>query len=161
MKKFKFYFLIYGLIFMVACSSDEDYESAEAFESLNSVAASGLCTDDCGELFSGNHLVPSSYHIYPDEDFDVSCVVNGRNLSLFVNPATVPNRFRVKDGNGNSVIDSGWIGYADYPGPWGMNLSSGATYLRFKKNTDNYTLIVETATPPNQTDSWSARLSCQ
>jgi len=121
------------------------------------------CTDDCGESFGGFYGITSSYYIYPDEDFDVSCVNTGATISMFVSPANVPNRFRIKDSNGNDVAESNWIGTANYPGPWGLSLASGATYLRFRKSSssDIYTLIVETATPPNQTDSWSARLSCQ
>jgi len=94
---------------------------------------------------------------------NVECVDTGETISIFVNPADVPNRFRIKDANGNTVLYSNWLGTANYPGPWGFNLFSSATYLTFQKsaNSDYYTLIVETATPSNQFDSWSATLNCQ
>ncbi len=130
-------------------------------QTIKYISRNGICTDDCGETFGGSYGVTSSYHIYPAESFDVSCVLNGSNLRMFVSPATVPNRFTIKNSSGSVVADSGWIGTANYPGPWGFFLSSGATNLNFTKTSNTYTLIVETATPPNQTDSWSASLSCQ
>ncbi|NAS10520.1 hypothetical protein [Poritiphilus flavus] len=130
-------------------------------QTIKYISKNGICTDDCGDNFGGSYGVTSSYYIYPAESFDVSCVANGNNLRMFVSPATVPNRFTIKNSSGSVVASSGWIGTANYPGPWGFSLSSGATNLNFTKTSNTYTLTVETATPPNQTDSWSASLTCQ
>jgi hypothetical protein len=101
-------------------------------------------------------------HTYPASQIDVSCMCNNTNFTLICDCVEVPNRFTVKDANGITVASTGWIGFANYPGPWGGSLSnpnSTQTLTIPKTGTGIYTLIVETSTGP-QADSWNVGLSC-
>lgn len=82
-------------------------------------------------------------------------------ISISVGSYDVPNRFTVYDGNNNYVAGTSWMGYANYPGPWGMSLNTPETQtINFDKTNTTYTLKVETSTS-STSDSWYASVSCQ
>lgn len=121
----------------------------------------------CGGYLSGSYTTINSYHTYtPYKTIDVSCAALGSTISVSVVAYDIPNRFTIRDANGNFVKSSGWMGTANYPGPWGFSLSTNNTKtLTFTKSTQTYQLQVETQTPPNFSfsptyDSWGATTSC-
>ncbi len=65
------------------------------------------------------------------------------------------------DGNGNFVVSSGWMGYADYSGPWGgsLNTITSKTLTFIKANPGSYTLRVSTSTQ-DYSDAWEATINC-
>jgi hypothetical protein len=121
-----------------------------------------------GYSSSGNYSTINSYYQYPRITVDFSCLPTGDHINITVSVIDVPNRFTIYDGNGNLVLTSGWIGYANYPGEWGSSLSTSYNVitLPWAKATNTYQLLVETQTPPNYNyspteDYWSATWSCQ
>ncbi|MDC6367645.1 MULTISPECIES: hypothetical protein [Flavobacteriaceae] len=128
------------------------------------------CTtpNNCGDLYTGNYYTINNYYTYPDKNLDVHCVATGSTIQVSVTALDIPNRFTVKDSNGNTVAYTGWMGTANYPGPWGMSLSTSNTAtLSFTKSAtvNIYKLKVETQNPPNYSysptaDGWQATLGC-
>lgn len=76
---------------------------------------------DCGSYLSGNYYTSGHYR-YPDQWIDLRTPVGTVNIS--VQSYDVPNRFDVYDEDGNFVTSSGWMGYANYYGPWGSSLNT-------------------------------------
>jgi len=132
---------------------------------VNGVCTTPGCTV-CSAFYSGNYSTINSYHQYPRQNVDVSCLIAGEIITLSCAALDVPNRFTVYDGNGNYVTGSAWIGNANYPGPWGQSLLTvGTTMFSFAKSTSSYQILVETQTPPNysyspNTDYWSVAVGC-
>lgn len=129
-----------------------------------------LCTTPgcpiCGAIYSDTYSTIHSYHQYT-EAIDASCLVDNEHMSISCVADAIPNRFTIYDANNNYITSSGWVGYANYPGPWGMSLSTPYdTYLLvITKVTSSYRLVVETETPPDYSyspnvDYWSAAISC-
>jgi hypothetical protein len=129
---------------------------------------------DCAcasQVFSGSFVGKGGY-TYPNRVIDVSDIDAGCQVKVTVEAAQLPNRFTVKDPNGNTVITSNWIGFADYSGYHGspFNTASTAAVLMFTKgNFSTYYLSVETSLPssPTQTypsvpmtDYWSSSKTC-
>ncbi len=114
--------------------------------------------NDCGSFYDGSFL--GGYHIY-NETINLAGIPEGCTINVTVYALDVPNRFDILDG-GSLLISSGWLGYADYPGPWGWNIAepSPVTISFVKGTSDTYTLRVETVTPPDQYDYWHAVVSC-
>jgi hypothetical protein len=140
------------------------------------VDCGGSCAacKDCAcasQVFSGNYVGKGGY-IYPNRVIDVSDIDVGCQVKVNVEAAQMPNRFTVKDPNGNTVVTSNWIGFADYYGYHGGPFNTGSTskLLTFTKgNFSTYYLSVETSLPssPTQTfpsvpmtDYWSGSKSC-
>ncbi len=130
----------------------------------------GTCTtaNNCGDNYVGNYNTVNRWYTYPVKNLNVSCVADGATIQLFVSALDVPNKFTIKDTNGNIIVSSGWMGNASYPGQWGSSLSTVNTKtLYFTKSASfyEYKLYVETQTPPNTSyyptyDSWQASLGC-
>jgi hypothetical protein len=122
----------------------------------------------CGGSYNGTYTTISSYYTYPARSIDVSCAATGATVTVFFDAVEIPNKFIVKDANGNYMGNSGWRGYASYGGPWGSSLSqptSGSFSFTKQAGVSTYYLHVETLTPPNynynpNTDAWSASASC-
>lgn len=119
-----------------------------------------LDLNSCGVFFNENYGVLGDYHIYPDKVLNF-CDEPGGTVYIALNAVDVPNKFTVYDANGLTVASTGWIGNANYSGPWGSSLSgSGTTILSFLKKTSTYLLRVETATF-NMADKWEATVTCK
>ena len=77
------------------------------------------------------------------------------NLTFYA--AAVPNRFTVKDANGNTVYATSWMGDASYYGPWGASLSTSNTAV-YGLGAGSYTVYTDTVTNVNNggaDDYWS------
>ena len=114
----------------------------------------------CGSSLSGQYA-SGGYHQYPDYTLNLSNVAQGATVQVNCDAVEIPNRFSVYAANGSLVATTGWIGYADYSGPWGSSLSTPPNQvLLFTKQTNTYTLKVETAPPFSMSDSWNAIVTC-
>jgi hypothetical protein len=120
----------------------------------------------CNQSFSGTYS-SSGYYKYPDRIIDLSEVPAGCVVYAFADCKQVPNFFTIFDASGNTVASSGWLGEANYPGPYGSSLPSSTPatkMMSFTKGSSNtYRLVVQTQTPPPyamRTDEWSLSLSC-
>jgi hypothetical protein len=114
----------------------------------------------CGSFLSGSYY-GTGYYSYEYNNFDLIAIPNFSTINISVSSYDVPNRFSVYDVNNNFVASSGWMGYAQYPGPWGMSLNTTQSKtLTFNKGTINsYTLRVETVTQ-YVSDAWEAGINC-
>jgi hypothetical protein len=126
--------------------------------STNTLATAKTAT--CAQPFLNGYFSGYGYHKYPSDFLNASCLANGATITLSVNCVEVPNRFTVYDGNGNWVAGTGWIGYANYYGPWGASVNGPVSMtLTFTKTTSTYRLDVETSTA-SQNDAWEASFGC-
>ncbi|SDD44299.1 hypothetical protein SAMN04488104_103019 [Algoriphagus faecimaris] len=120
----------------------------------------------CGDWVEGNHDEYAEYKTY-DVIIDTSCLTNGDSFSFYVQSHEIPNRFQVFE-NGVSISDSGWLGQANFSGPWGAsinNISDTSMPLVTFNSGSTYEMKVETKTAPDATyypafDYWYAQMSC-
>jgi hypothetical protein len=119
----------------------------------------GPCIDySCGdgtETFStGSNL----YGIYPS----MSVCPSSNECGTFVYDAfDRPNRFNLYD-NGGLVATSGWVGFADYSGPWGVDLNvspNGSFTYDFSTTSGRYVEIEYGPADPTDPISDSAEWS--
>lgn len=126
------------------------------------ITGTGTCAPySCGGGTVTGTYSGSNYHLYVD-----------RTISTTSNPISIiswdaisrPNRFSVYDNNG-LITSSGWVGTANYAGPWGASLSTPSTgniYFTFATTNGRYVRVeAGPADPGNPTsDSYSWNLSC-
>jgi RHS repeat-associated protein len=114
----------------------------------------------CGSFLDGQHS-GGGYYQYPDNMINLSNVAQSGAVQIYCDAIEIPNRFTVYDGNNNFVASTEWMGYADYGGPWGSSLNTPVHQtISFTKQTNTYTLKVETSPPSNISDAWNASISC-
>jgi hypothetical protein len=97
---------------------------------------------------------PNSYYRYPLDTINLSSLIEGTLIFVDVFaydiwPDNRPNRFTVYDAiSGDMLASSGWIGTANFPGPWGnsLNGSRGGTFTLIRSASVNYYLEIETYT---------------
>lgn len=123
-----------------------------------SIAVAALYT--CGSYLS-DYFYGIGFYRYPPYDFDLSGTPLGSAIQVSVNSYDIPNRFTITDPTGNIVAVTGWMGYVNYPGPWGpsLNTPQTATLSFITDFSGTYTLTVETSTE-TISDSWDASISC-
>ncbi|TRT78270.1 MAG: hypothetical protein EWV82_18015 [Microcystis aeruginosa Ma_AC_P_19900807_S299] len=114
----------------------------------------------CGSPLSGSYY-GSGYYTYPNYSLNFSSIPAGSTINISVSSYDVPNRFFIYDLNNNLITSSGWMGYANYSGPWGMSLNTLQNkILTFNKgNINDYVLKVETSTQ-SYSDGWEGSVSC-
>jgi hypothetical protein len=159
-------FFVLLLIQLMSCSKDSliETESVRNDDDLVTSRTTIDCRDEYNNL-AGSWPAGSGYQ-YVYHIIDVSCVAYGDIVQLSVVAYDVPNRFTVRTGSipgsGSYVTDSGWIGYANYSGPWGSSLSTQNTQtITFTKTSDYYTIQIETSVPSFMSDSWEVNLACE
>lgn len=145
MKKKPIKSLLLGILVsfsMFNCSQEDAQPKSKAADAMASAT------------LSGTYCTSNSYHNYPKQAMNLNLYAVGATVMVYVDPYDVPNRFTIYEGSTN-IKSSGWIGYSNNSGPWGMSISKPATYISFvKKAGMTYYLGVETVTPSNQCDSW-------
>jgi hypothetical protein len=113
----------------------------------------------CGSYIYGQ-FGGTGYHLYPNETINLSHVAQGSTIQLTCDAIEVPNRFTIYDG-ANLVVSSGWMGFSNFSGPWGSSLNTPSIQnISFTKQTNTYTLKVETSPPSGTTDAWSVYINC-
>lgn len=116
----------------------------------------------CGKNLT-DFTVKSGAQYYPDIPLDVQCATPNTTVTVRCDPAEVPNYFYILDANKNIVTSSGWIGIANYSGPWGPSVNNpNIVYLAFTKRTSNtYYLRIWTSPPSGIQDRWYAGITCR
>jgi hypothetical protein len=84
------------------------------------------------------------------------------SISVYCVPYDVPNRFTLYNSSGSNVATTGWIGTANYPGPWGQSLNNGSpiTMTAPTAGSATFKLRIETSPPSNINDAWTASVGC-
>jgi hypothetical protein len=115
----------------------------------------GPCVD-CGINQFGSYA-PADYYVYPTAS--ICNAVSSSNV-LFYYAYDRPNRFNLYDSAG-AVTSSGWVGYADYAGPWGASLNvdpDGDIPFTFNSGTGRYMLVeagpADTESPISDAYEW-------
>lgn len=78
------------------------------------------CEDSVVGNYEGN-----DYHAYPN--YYICDDIVSSNLSIRYSGTTRPNRFSIYDFDGNLLTTTGWVGFANYAGPWGASLNTIST----------------------------------
>lgn len=114
--------------------------------------------DDGFVIFSTGAV---DYGQYPTRD--VCSTSNECGLFIY-NAVDRPNRFNVYDSTG-LIANSGWVGYATWPGPWGSSLNvspSGQFNYDFNSTSGRYVLVeygpADPDSPNSDTAEW--RMTC-
>jgi hypothetical protein len=120
----------------------------------------GICYE-CNDYVTGN-FSGSSYYVYPN--YDICDDLDTNSISFNWVAIDRPNRFNIYNSSG-LLTTSGWVGFADYPGPWGFTLntpSSGTITVPYNSGT-GLRLQVE-AGPASPTspisDGWEGTFVC-
>ncbi len=118
----------------------------------------------CGALMYGNHT-GTGFYTYPIDTLDLTNVPVNATVSVTVNANMIPNRFSIYSISTVALLaTSGWIGSANYAGPWGPSINTAVTgTLTFTRGSGAlYELRVETVYPPGggQEDAWHSSLKC-
>lgn len=116
---------------------------------------------DCTNNFVSNTYSGSGYHIY--NDILICDNLGLANISINYNANERPNRYNFYNSFGALVSSSGWVGYANYPGPWGASLNIPPTGFLTVTYANGLYLTVEAgpADPVNPiTDSFELTISC-
>ncbi len=118
------------------------------YDTLNLVGTcyEGYIVTDCGNDVMGNHIpfetcgsgvidnsscgttlsTETSDQAYVDLGLFDLHVDGSVTVNLLYDVYDRPNRFTVYE-DGVAIVNSGWKGYAPYPGPWGASLSTAGT----------------------------------
>lgn len=113
----------------------------------------------CSAILSDTYSGTNQY-TYPQIDI---CSNVSSSFTLEWTSYDRPNRFAVYDSTGQ-VASTGWKGYANYAGPWGLSLNTatnGTLSVTFASSTGRYLLIdAGPAGPSGNSDSWTAKITC-
>lgn len=117
-----------------------------------------VCGD--GEYFF--RYAGTGYFVYPHVPIGNS---SSQYVMFYWRGGDRPNRFNVYEGV-NLVFSTGWVGYANYAGPWGATLSvnpDGNQYVSFAGFTDRYIQIEAGPADPNNplNDLYVISMTCQ
>ena len=77
----------------------------------------------CGEFVTESYA-GNDYHTY--QPYYICNDITSNTIAIEYSSSSRPNRYNLYDLNGSLVATSGWVGYANYPGPWGASLSSSS-----------------------------------
>jgi hypothetical protein len=128
----------------------------------NSITMTVLNAVDPGTL-SDTYSTPNSNHFYPDIILDYGASANGLKNVPYDAFTDTPNWFTIiKYSDMSTLASTGWVGTANYGGPWGAppfsNAPSGT--FSFTKSSDSrfYILRVQTVTGPTVSDAWEVDL---
>ena len=118
----------------------------------------------CPATFTGTEA-GSAYFMYPARYVNVynSSIVQ---LMFSFNANDRPNRFTVYDENDMLVATTGWVGTANYSGPWGSSLNvaaSGSFIVNRDPGSTYYKILVEAgpgAPVSPISDSWNLSVMC-
>jgi hypothetical protein len=116
-----------------------------------------ICGDGTETFNTGSNL----YGVYPTSSV---CPTSNECGTFVYDAFDRPNRFNLYD-NGGLVATSGWVGYADYSGPWGSDLNvspNGSFTYDFSTTLGRYVEIeygpASPTTPISDSAEWS--LTC-
>jgi hypothetical protein len=134
---------------------------SEAFVNGNCTGPTGTCYE-CGDNLTDSYA-GSDYHQY--EPYSICDGLVGTSLNINWFSIERPNRFNIYSDAG-LLNTSGWVGYANYPGPWGLSLStpsSGTLSAPYVTGNNTYILVEAGPADPSNpiSDSWDMTINCQ
>lgn len=113
-----------------------------------------------GGWHDGTWPASSGYHYYGKYYIDATGIPTGNDITVSYSAHDVPNRFYLQDECSlGTWRSSGWVGLANYPGPWGMSISTAASntlMLPKSAGCNTYSVYVETSTSSTISDYWNA-----
>ena len=74
-----------------------------------------------GNITQSTSAGQNNYGLYPV--YSISSTDSAPNNTVYWTSYDRPNRFSLSDGSG-AIWNSGWVGYANYSGPWGASLNT-------------------------------------
>jgi len=158
--------LLMGVLLYVGCSKNGNLQNKNVAVKIAPVKNAVLTLIrtvgpySCGSYISGYSDTPVGAHSYPDATLNFGGVANGSSIKLVCDPLQIPNRFTIYNG-ATQVATTGWIGVANFSGPWGSSLNvPGPATITFSKTVNSYTLHVETSTPADSTDTYQINVYC-
>ena len=114
------------------------------------------------EIYETDSYTGTTYYAYPNYNIPDA---KPKNLVFNWYSYDRPNRFNLYDSTG-LMYSTGWKGFADYAGPWGLSLNTetnGTESVCFNSTTGRYVLVeagpASPTTPVSDTFDWS--LLCQ
>lgn len=132
------------------------------FTMLYHAGVNEIVSVSCGTFLSGSYGAPNSFYVYPETIINFGTNYGPTRIDYDV--YDVPNRFTVKRySDGAFVASTGWLGTADYSGPWGKTPFDGSPSvgsISFTTTERFYQFIVKTTTGPIMADSWGASTLC-
>jgi len=117
------------------------------------------CTTILSSGYTGFDSITQVY------DLDFTGLANGSSIDITVSSVERPDYFTVRI-DGTPVENSGWIGFATYPGPWGATLSGPTSYFFSTityDNTKSYSvdILIGPADPGAPTsDAYDVQVDC-
>ncbi|RAV98520.1 hypothetical protein [Pseudochryseolinea flava] len=150
--------LLFVITTIVACADHEAAQKPKGDPILEGGQASARVQACSGYFY--NSYYGTQYYLYPVSTVNIT--PGSTTISAYCTAYDVPNRFTLRNGAGNNVASSGWIGYANYPGPWGSSLSNGSniTISAPVNGSSTFTLEVETVPGGGLNDAWAASVGC-
>jgi hypothetical protein len=129
------------VLLVLSCSTDQEMPTTQAPPAVNGNSQTAparmlsttcrICSNSFQALPTGysstgilvsDTRTSSQYEIYPAQTVQVPANTTSIGFTLYA--ADVPNNFTLTflNASGGTVtsFNSGWMGYASYPGPWGM-----------------------------------------
>lgn len=141
------------------CAATDNYTEYNTYN-FGSHCSGEDCLE-CGSTFNYSYE-PNSYNVYPEQ-----CInLDPGTYNLVWESFDRPNRFSIyRDSHTALVATTGWVGVADYIGPWGSSLATAENgSLPFIIEAGHsYTVVVECggADPDNLlSDSANITISC-
>ena len=129
------------------------------------VFLNGNCTGATGTCYECNDFVSNSYAGSDYHQYDPVQICNGLStttIEFYWYSIDRPNRFNLYDNTG-LISTSGWVGFANYPGPWGSSLSTPSSGTIGALYTSDMYLLVE-AGPADLSnpisDTWNGNFVC-
>lgn len=118
------------------------------------------CDLDCNSGWQSLNDGSTAFGAYSDQ---VLCTTVPTQITLFWDALGRPNRFDVHEG-GSIIYTTGWVGIANYPGPWGQSLSTSTTgnaNITFT-GTANRKIVVSRgpASSANESDAAQFNIQC-
>jgi len=146
-------------LIVLSCADHDDAMRKPKSDPIPEGGNTGARVQGCSGSFS-NSYYGSQYYVYPPNTITIT--PGSTTITAYCNAYDVPNRFTLRNAAGNNVASSGWKGYANYPGPWGMSLNNGsnATISASVNHPTTFTLEVETVPSGGISDAWSASIGC-
>jgi hypothetical protein len=152
-----------ALLLLFSCSNEQDVKPDKQMKGdpIPKNLSTGRVAAACGGFASGTYA-GTGYYTYPATTIDASSISSTGHITINCTAYDVPNRFTVRNSSGATVAYTGWLGYANYGGPWGPSISnSGSASLYFTRGSSTtFTLVVETSPPSYQNDAWEASIGC-
>ncbi len=159
-----------GLTFTQTVTINSEQNRENYIVCVNSISQTTIPTDgnqipniSCGGTFTGTYNEIGT--TIQTQNINLNSNYDNYNVLVSCNSGARPNKFDIRDDLGFLVGTTGWLGQANYPGPWGLSLNnSGLGTINFTftlPRSYKLEVTVGIADPILPlTDYWEATVSC-